>query len=192
MISGNDTDYDYIYSRISTNGEVRAICLVDVASGCSFSAGNIILPQTALNVWYSDSKSLKRSTGEELTYEISWPEDCYTTTIILHEFSHALQGLGLSGDVLKTVYILPVWFREHVSGFAELEGANLVCGEGTVGNYNKDNLVKFLSEFPPADIAHDYPSSECSQAAMVNVLLQVRGSKASSDRVFLSSHGCNY
>lgn len=229
-IGGADTKYPAIYTRISTNEELRIACS-EFALGCSLDVSYIALPQTALNVWYSSAEStIKKPTGQELKYSTDWPEDCYSTTVIIHEFSHAMQVMRVPGDIKKTIYFLPAWFREHVSGFIQREGANVICGSGTMQYLGKENIVQFESEFPPAELEHDHPKNECSQAvmvvwnrylsdgdvwqqhakfftavrqqaptvriydegSMVKVLLQLRGTKASSDRNFLKSHGCSY
>lgn len=166
-IGVRDTRYPAIYTRVSTNEEVRTMCS-ERASGCSLDVSFIALPQTALNVWYSaDSVTLKKPDGQTLIYNTSWPEDCYSTTVIIHEIAHAMQVMRLPGDIKKNYYFLPVWFREYMSGFTQTEGSNLICGNGTFTYQNGGDLIKFESEFPPADLEHTPPDNDCSQAVLV-------------------------
>lgn len=170
-----------LYYRLGNEEEVKKVCNrkgEPDAAGCALGMWSSMISQSVMGeklslanqkVWrISDEKN-----PDYLAFDYKWPENCYANEVLLHETAHlflyALRTSNFSDVLVTTRY-----FNEHQAEVVAILGTNLVCGEGTVGNFRakdskKISLFEFNSIYPPTKMGSAWPDlKKTCQLGMLN------------------------
>ncbi|MFH0968968.1 MAG: hypothetical protein V1804_00470, partial [Patescibacteria group bacterium] len=158
-----------LYFRLGNEEEVKKVCTQPgepEAAGCAMGMWSSMIPQSVMGeklslanqkVWrISDEKN-----PDYLAFDYKWPENCYADKVLLHETAHLFlyaQRVNNISDAMVTSR----YFNEHQAETVAILSTNLVCGEGTVGNFRakdgkKMSLFEFNSIYPPTKMGSAWP-----------------------------------
>lgn len=159
--------YNALYVRITDSLKVAEAC-ESIASGCALAWWSVILPNNIYQERHSYTRDHYRNYDtDKLSQTFSWPSNCYTDPVMLHEMSHILSYSSRTQFDWSKGAVLPKYFDEYLAGFVEDLGADAVCGAGVVnttsnasGQALASNLVEYNSIYPPAELSHHHPTSD--------------------------------
>jgi len=163
---------DMMYVRVEDN--IGHAC-GENSGGCALVNAGAIIDAQILNSPVGGRRALsKPGTSDLISYNINWPENCYTQTNLLHELGHTM--MSTRGQFNKNgQFVVPFWFDEHISGLMKNIGLEYVCGAGTITDWKATindkesdmDLIQFSALYPIASLSHAHPTTENTCALAV-------------------------